>query len=67
MNEELLTENELAILTKKSVRTLQGQRFHGGGIPYVKLGAHVRYRMTDVQRYLDSHTRHSTSDRNEAA
>lgn len=68
MNDEtLLTEQELSILTKKSIRTLQGQRVRGDGIPYVKLGAHVRYRPADVERYLTDHTKHSTSDRNEAA
>lgn len=65
--ELLLTEQELSALTKKSVRTIQGQRIRGGGIPYVKLGAHVRYRMADVQRYLDEHTKLSTSETNEAA
>lgn len=67
MDETLLTETELAAITKKSIRTLQGQRLRGDGIPYVKMGAHVRYRMTDIQRYLDEHTQRSTSDRTEAA
>ena len=66
-DDTLLTEIELAAITKKSPRTLQGQRVRGDGIPYVKLGAHVRYRMTDIQRYLDEHTQRSTSDKNEAA
>ena len=66
-DDTLLTEIELAAITKKSIRTLQGQRLRGDGIPYVKLGAHVRYRMTDIQRYLDEHTQRSTSDRTEAA
>ena len=65
--EILLTEHDLSALTKKSVRTLQGQRVRGDGIPFVKLGAHVRYRMADIESYLAAHTRRSTSDTSEAA
>ena len=65
--EELLTERDLAVLTRKSVRTLQGARSRGDGVPYVKIGGHVRYRMADIQRYLDDHTKRSTSDRSEAS
>ena len=67
MEETLLTERELSDLTKKSIRTLQGQHGRGDGIPYIKLGAHVRYRLTDVERYLTAHTKRSTSDKSEAA
>ena len=62
VDETLLTETELATLTKKSVHTLRGQRMRGNGIPFLKLGANVRYRMADVQRYFDEHTRQSTNE-----
>jgi len=49
----LLTEQELADLTKTSVKTLQGHRWQKVGIPYLKIGRAVRYRLEDVERYLD--------------
>jgi Helix-turn-helix domain len=66
MDDETLTERDLAALLKRSARTLQGDRIRGGGIPFVKVGAHVRYRVSDVLSYLDSHTQRSTSDRSDA-
>ena len=60
--EELLTERDLAVLTIKSVRTLQGARSRGDGVPFVKLGSHVRYRMADVLRHFEENTKRSTTD-----
>lgn len=30
-------------------------RFKGTGIPYVKIGRSVRYRASDVKRFIDDH------------
>ena len=51
----LLTEKEVAELTKMSVHTLRSHRHYRKGFPYVKLGTSVRYRMEDIQKYLEMH------------
>lgn len=66
-NKQLLTTQELATLLGCSPRTLEGLRVRGSGIPYVKVSRLVRYRATDVQRYLDGQRRESTSDASEVA
>ena len=37
-------------------RTLDMWRYKGTGPPYIKIGRHVRYRQSDLDRYLDSRT-----------
>lgn len=49
-----LTQKELAERWKISPRTLERQRWQGEGIPYVKLGHVVRYRLEDVLAYEDA-------------
>lgn len=40
-------------MTKYSPQTLANHRHRGVGIPYTKLpSGRIRYRLTDVQRYL---------------
>jgi hypothetical protein len=58
----LLTEIEAAQLRKQSVRTLQAERLRGGGCAYVKLGRSVRYRRSDVLRFIEARVRSSTSE-----
>jgi hypothetical protein len=60
--DKLLTENEAAELRRQSVRTLQAERLRGGGCPFVKLGRSVRYRLSDVQQYIHTRIRNSTTD-----
>jgi len=43
-------------------RTLEGLRVRGGGAPYIKLGRNVYYRPTDIEAWIDSNRRRSTSD-----
>jgi Helix-turn-helix domain len=52
--DELLTEDEAARLRRQSTRTLQAERLNGGGCPFVKLGRSVRYRRSDVLRFIES-------------
>lgn len=40
----------------KPVKTLQQWRWRGEGPPYSKLGASVRYRRSDLDRYVDENT-----------
>lgn len=60
--ETLLTEHEVARRQGRSVRTLQNQRVLGGGIPYLKLGRSVRYRLSDVSAWEEARRYSSTSE-----
>jgi excisionase family DNA binding protein len=55
MNEQYLTDAEVAQLTKIGLSTLRNQRCKNVGIPYVKFGRSVRYKLQDVINFLDSH------------
>jgi len=59
---ELLDERQAAQTLNLSPKTLQKWRVVGGGPPFVKLNAAVRYRPEDLQAWLDARTRTSTSD-----
>ena len=52
----LLTEKEVQELYKLNVKTLQRERFNGTGIPYVKLGRRVRYKIEDIEKYIKANT-----------
>lgn len=54
---KLLTEREVANRLRITVSTLQRWRVEGSPIPFHKIGATVRYKETDVFRYLDTTTR----------
>jgi len=60
--DQLLTEIEAAQLRRQSVRTLQAERLRGDGCQFVKLGRSVRYRRSDVLRFIESNMRVSTSE-----
>ena len=60
-DEELLFEREAARLRRQSIRTLQAERLRGDGCPFVKLGRSVRYRRSDVLRFIESNIRASTT------
>ena len=61
--DRLLTEKDVAQVTGRAVSTLQKDRCAGGGVPFVRVGRLVRYRESDVARYLASLPAHSsTSD-----
>jgi hypothetical protein len=47
----LLDENELAFRQRRSVKTLRNDRWRRSGVPFLKLGRSVRYRIEDVLRY----------------
>lgn len=50
-----------------SARTLEGWAVRGGGPRMLKLGSRVVYRRRDLDAWLASRERTSTSDRGEAA
>ncbi len=60
--DRLLNEHEVAKRQGRAVKTLQNQRVTGDGIPFVKLGRSVRYRLSDVMAWEAARVRTSTSD-----
>jgi len=60
--DELINEYEAARLRGQSVRTLQAERVKGGGCPFVKLGRSVRYRRSDILRYIEQRIVSSTTE-----
>jgi excisionase family DNA binding protein len=53
----LLTETETASYLHVPQRTLSQWRYLGRGPSYLKLGAHVRYRRSDLEAWLASGAR----------
>jgi excisionase family DNA binding protein len=58
----LLTQDEVAELCKLSVRTLERLRVTSGGPKYLKIRNSVRFRPADVEAWLASRLRGSTSE-----
>jgi len=58
----LLTELDLATRWSCSIKKLQADRLKGVGIPYVKIGRLVRYRIEDVLEFEAAQLRQSTSE-----
>ncbi len=56
-----LNEQELASRLGISVKTLQKDRWQGGGIPFLKARGFVRYRISDIQAWEQAHMRVSTT------
>ena len=52
---ELLSEKEVEKIYKINARTLQRERNLGIGIPYVKIGKRVRYKRSDIEKYINQH------------
>ena len=52
---DLLTTRELASALRLSPATLQLWRRTGRGPRYLKIGKSVRYRVSDVQEWLEAH------------
>ena len=59
----LLLPAEAAYLCGLGPRTLESYRYRGGGIPYIQISLRaVRYRRGDVDAWIHSRRRKSTSD-----
>lgn len=48
-----LSEKAVSEMTGVPVKSLQQNRFHRKGLPYVKFGKLVRYDLQDVVNYLE--------------
>lgn len=52
--EPLLSPAELAAHLDVPVSTLYAWRYHGDGPPGLRVGRHIRYRLQDVEEWLQS-------------
>lgn len=52
---ELLTESQVSTILGRAPSTLQKDRCYGRGLPYIKTGQQVRYRVGDIVEYIDAH------------
>lgn len=52
----LYTEAEVTKFTGIPVTTLRADRFKGQGLPYMKKGKSVRYRLSDIKAYIEQNT-----------
>ncbi len=60
--ESLLTEQDVAALTRLSTRTLERRRLDGTGPTFIKLGRRVVYRRQDVDSWIEQNRFASTSE-----
>ena len=58
----LLTEHDVAHRLNLKVATLRRWRWSGDGPKFIKVGSAVRYVPRDLERYITSRARQSTSD-----
>ncbi|MCG7984538.1 helix-turn-helix transcriptional regulator [Candidatus Thiodiazotropha endoloripes] len=66
MNHNLLTTKEAALFLGVSKAFLERDRWAGARIPFVKIGTRaVRYRADDLDGYINSQIRQSTSESGE--
>ncbi|HMR33667.1 MAG TPA: helix-turn-helix domain-containing protein [Geminicoccaceae bacterium] len=60
--QHLLDEHAAALCLGLSVKTLRRWRWASRGLLFVKLGAAVRYAAADLDTFIDTGRRRSTSD-----
>ena len=62
MQDKLLTTKQAAPFLGVSEAFLERDRWAGARIPFIKLGSRaVRYRVSDLEAYIESRKRFSTS------
>jgi len=64
---EKLDPHGAAAYLNTSRATLARWRVQGGGPPFIKMGGRIRYDVADLDAWLESRRRVSTSDREEPA
>jgi len=62
-NTQLLTTSQAANYLCVSKAFLERDRWAGARVPFIKIGSRaVRYRATDLEAYIESRIKHSTSE-----
>ncbi len=51
--DKMLNTKEVAELLSLSTTTLEHMRVNGGGPPFVNIGRSVRYRLSDIYRWME--------------
>lgn len=51
---QYLTERDVSQMICRALSTLRNDRHAGRGIPYVKFSKSVRYRLSDVEEYMEA-------------
>ncbi|MDP4533700.1 helix-turn-helix domain-containing protein [Marinobacter salarius] len=63
MTKALFTTKEAAELLGVSKAFLERDRWAGARVPFIKVGSRaVRYRLSDLESYIERQIRHSTSE-----
>ena len=60
---ELINEEHASTILKVSTRTLQAWRVRGCGPKFRKLGRAVRYRLEDLETFVNENVHQSTSEK----
>lgn len=55
LQDRLMKQAEAELWTCMSSAWFEQNRFKGTGIPYVKIGRSVRYRESDISRFIADH------------
>lgn len=55
LRETYLNEIETAKMTGIAMSTLQKHRMRNKGIPYIRFGRTIRYKRSDIVRFMDEH------------
>ena len=61
--QQMMTPDEVADLLQVPLATLYGWRYKGTGPPSVRIGRHLRYSRTDVERWLEHCKRDASRSR----
>ena len=63
MSQNLLTTSEAAEFLGVSKAFLERDRWAGARVQFIKIGSRaVRYRLSDLEEYIEQQIRHSTSE-----
>src|SRR5262249_11876060 len=55
--EKLILTDEYAQIRRCSPRTIEREREHGDGCPYIRIGRRIYYRRADIEEFIMAHVR----------
>ena len=61
MKDNLLPERDAAKILGMSISWMQRSRWDGSGPPFIKINHAVRYRLSDLEKWIASRLQNSTS------
>ncbi|GAM77067.1 hypothetical protein JCM19241_5963 [Vibrio ishigakensis] len=60
ISDKLLTPVEASKALGVSLSTLQKWRQNGEALPYVKMARYIKYRLSDIEKFISDHTHQPT-------